>query len=254
MNTPDSAPPLALPARDTRYSQVARALFDDICAGRYAVGDRLPTEAELQRRFDVGRHTVREAIRQLRNAGLVTARAGLGTTVTAATGTRRYVQSMNSVAELLQFTRATRLTLLDQGEIIADAALAREVTGPTGQAWFRMSLLRTAGGDPKPIGHITVYVRPEFRGIADEVEAHSIVFSRLEQRYGVHLFELEQELSAVRLPAPEARRLQAARGSPALRIVRRYFSADRRVVQMSVGIYPEGRFSYATRMHLSVPS
>lgn len=247
----DSTVPVA--ARNTRYALVARALLDDITAGRYGVGDMLPTESELQRRFDVGRHTVREAIRQLRNMGVVSARAGVGTRVTAASAARRYVQSMNSVAELLQFTRHTRLKLLAKTDLIADRALADVLKCQPGQAWYCMELLRTSPGLREPLALVTVYVRPEFRGIAEEVETRTSVFSRIEQRYGVRLFELEQEIAATHLSAPDARALKAKAGSAALRILRHYFDADRRVTQVSLGVYPEGRFSYTTRLRLDVP-
>lgn len=245
--------PAPIASRNTRYSLVARALLDDITGGRYALGATLPTEAQLQERFGVGRHTVREAIRQLRNIGVVTARAGIGTTVTATSASRQYVQSMNSVAELLHFTKSTRLTLLVRGEVVADAALAGTLKCRPGQVWFRMELLRTSPAIKEPLACVTVYVRPEFRGIADEVEARTSVFSRIEQRYGVHLFELEQEICATHLAARDARILKAKAGSAALKILRRYYDADHRITQVSIGVYPEGRFSYTTRLRLNVP-
>src|SRR6186713_2308277 len=67
----------------TRYSTLARHLTEEIEGGRYKVGELIPTEAELQQRFDMSRHTVREALRDLKARGLVVARAGVGTVVRA---------------------------------------------------------------------------------------------------------------------------------------------------------------------------
>src|SRR4030088_1553216 len=66
-----------------RYSALARLLTSEIASGRYRVGDRIPTEAQLQQRFDVSRHTIREALREMKAQGLLTARAGIGTVVRA---------------------------------------------------------------------------------------------------------------------------------------------------------------------------
>ena len=252
-NSPESSSPLA--ARTARYSLVAHALLEDIRAGRYALGKMLPTETELQQRFGVGRHTVREAIRQLRNIGVVTARAGVGTTVTATNASRRYVQSMNSAAELVQFTKNTRLKRLSTGEVVADSTLATTLKCVPGHAWFHMELLRTSPSLKEPLALVHVYVRPEFGGIAEEVEdSRTSVFSRIEQRYGAHLFELEQEMSAAHLTARDARILKARPGSAALKILRRYYDSDQRITQVSVGVYPEGRFSYTSRLRLNVSS
>jgi len=62
----------------TKAVNLARVMTQEIEDGRYPVGGRIPTEAELQQRFDVSRHTVREALRQLKSRGLVSARAGIG--------------------------------------------------------------------------------------------------------------------------------------------------------------------------------
>jgi GntR family transcriptional repressor for pyruvate dehydrogenase complex len=67
--------PVRLPAR------IAEALAHEISEGRLKPGDRLPTEQYLAQNFQVSRNVVREAIAQLRSAGLVTSRQGLGTIV-----------------------------------------------------------------------------------------------------------------------------------------------------------------------------
>ncbi len=64
----------------------AETIFVDlqrrILAGELAAGDRLPPERELAQQYDANRHTLREAIRKLEQARLVTVRQGQGATVT----------------------------------------------------------------------------------------------------------------------------------------------------------------------------
>jgi DNA-binding FadR family transcriptional regulator len=59
-------------------SQVARIISDDILAGRFRVGDRLPTEREFAEAFGVSRNVIREAIAKLRFQGAVEPRQGAG--------------------------------------------------------------------------------------------------------------------------------------------------------------------------------
>lgn len=59
------------------------ALTADIAEGRYASGDRLPTESQLAATHGVNRHTVRRALADMSEQGLVHARRGSGVFVTA---------------------------------------------------------------------------------------------------------------------------------------------------------------------------
>jgi GntR family transcriptional regulator of arabinose operon len=62
-----------------KYRQIFEKLQKDISSGVYQPGKRLPSEAELVRRFHVSRMTVFRAMRELQALGLVTRRVGSGT-------------------------------------------------------------------------------------------------------------------------------------------------------------------------------
>lgn len=64
-----------------KYRQVYEALSLQITGGRLGPGDRLPSEADLVRRFGASRITVGRALRDLQAAGLIERRAGSGTFV-----------------------------------------------------------------------------------------------------------------------------------------------------------------------------
>lgn len=60
------------------WKSILTSLSADICEGRYGPGDKLPTEAQLSKRFGVNRHTVRRALSELAETGTVYARRGSG--------------------------------------------------------------------------------------------------------------------------------------------------------------------------------
>lgn len=73
--------PTAAPAAsdsDRLYQRLARALFDDLAAGKYEVGNRLPAERELALEYGVSRPAVREAMIALEVQGLIEVRLGSG--------------------------------------------------------------------------------------------------------------------------------------------------------------------------------
>ena len=85
-NTPrpqDNGPTPSAPVRRPRglVNGVVAGLDDDIRAARVRPGERLPTEADIMRRFDVSRTVVREALSRLQAGGLVQTRHGIGTFV-----------------------------------------------------------------------------------------------------------------------------------------------------------------------------
>ena len=65
-------------ARTAIWKNITATLTHDIATGKYAPGDRLPTEAQLAARFGVNRHTVRRAISDMNEGGLTYSRRGAG--------------------------------------------------------------------------------------------------------------------------------------------------------------------------------
>jgi DNA-binding GntR family transcriptional regulator len=74
---------MTVPPADERppYLRAADELRADIARGRYKVGDQLPGAPELEKRFDIAPMTLRNAMRLLREEGLVYAVQGRGTFV-----------------------------------------------------------------------------------------------------------------------------------------------------------------------------
>jgi GntR family transcriptional regulator, transcriptional repressor for pyruvate dehydrogenase complex len=68
----------------TRASEgIVEQVHDLITAGQLKVGDRLPSERDLAQQLQVGRSTVREAIRAMESLGMLQVRSGEGTFLSA---------------------------------------------------------------------------------------------------------------------------------------------------------------------------
>lgn len=61
-----------------KYQEISAELRRQIDAGALGVGDQLPTEQELGEQFHASRSTIRQALTELRDAGLVDVRHGVG--------------------------------------------------------------------------------------------------------------------------------------------------------------------------------
>ena len=67
--------------RNSLQEQIGLRIEEMITSGQLQVGDRLPSEIEMARQFDVHRSTIREALRVLAQRGLVEMKVGSGSYV-----------------------------------------------------------------------------------------------------------------------------------------------------------------------------
>lgn len=78
-----------------RYREIAHDLRAQLAAGRFQVGDKLPSIAELQDTYDVpGLNTIRQALALLIDEGLLESVQGRGTYVTALSTPRQGRQAL----------------------------------------------------------------------------------------------------------------------------------------------------------------
>ena len=80
--------------RTRAADEVFRILHEWILSGRLKPGDKLPSQDELARQFNVSRNTLREAIYKLTVMGFLTAKQGVGTVVNITTASS-YMTSLS---------------------------------------------------------------------------------------------------------------------------------------------------------------
>ena len=83
------------------YEQIVQQIEESIVKGELKPGDQLPAERDLAQRFGVSRTAVREAVKALREKGLVEAYSGRGTFITDGT-TQAVRQSLDLMVKIGQ--------------------------------------------------------------------------------------------------------------------------------------------------------
>ena len=101
------------------------ALGDHIRAGRWATGEKLPTEAEIVAEFAVSRTVVREAISRLQQAGCVETRHGVGTFVAGRADTEPFRIDPGQLATLHDVIAVLELRIAVEIEAAGLAAQRR---------------------------------------------------------------------------------------------------------------------------------
>ena len=230
-----------------RYVWLHECLLRDIKSGKYPVGSLLPTEAQLGKTFGVSRHTVREATRKLVDSGLISRRPSIGTIVMASQPAAPYVAALGSLEALMKYTNTTRLEVLGQAHVKADAQLAQDLRCEVGSEWLELHTKRHLVGQDAPISFTKVYLRPEFAGIQNHLHGdHPSIYTLLDQLYGEEVASVLQHIEATLMPIEAAALLQLKAGSPALRMLRCYFDSNGRLLSASANLYVADRFQLVT--------
>ena len=129
-----------------RYMQLAQTLLNEIQGGQFPIGTLLPTEFELCEQFGASRFTVRQAIKQLEQRGLVDRRPGIGTRVKAIQTETAYRQVMERLSDLHRYTSDTELEIESTQTVeIDDAELLERLSAKPGETWLLAEGIRRCG-------------------------------------------------------------------------------------------------------------
>ncbi len=236
------------PTADARplYQRLARALREDIASGVYPVGSQLPTEVALCERYGVSRHTVREALRLLRDDGLVTSRRGAGTVVIPPSAVGDDIQQLTTINDLVAFSTDTRLAIEAINTVVLDAGTAARTGLVSGDTWLAVRALRLAGEDATPVCRTEYYINRAFAAVGRILPRHKgPIFPLIEDLYGQSIVVVQQTIAATLVDRSLGEDLQVAEGSAALEVRRTYRTADDQVAQVTINTHPAARFQHS---------
>jgi GntR family transcriptional regulator len=235
------------------YQQLADTLVAEIERGTYKVGDMLPPELVIASMYGVSRFTAREAIRRLTELGLISRRAGLGTTVKATVAQSRYSASISDIEDLIHYTRQTRLKILAEEWVRIEERLAQIIAGAEGQTWLKIRGMRYPRTGNLPISCTNMFVHPSYERVREQIKDGGVAVYRLiEKIYGERIHEVRQDIGCTSLDKTTAALLDAKAGSPALLIYRYYLGKNEALISVSENIYPQDRFTLSTRWRLDL--
>lgn len=208
MKSPDEGDLAA--RREPLWRSVRSALSEDIAEGRYRVGDRLPSEAALATRFGVNRHTLRRALADLQEEGVLHIKRGAGATVMSTRIDNRLGARTRFTENLMSAHRTPGRQLLRLETAVATLAEARALDLEEGAPVHLVEALGEADGTP------VVYSRSAFPaerlpGLLEALRARRSITGALEaegvgdyhRRWTRLTAEAASPLIARRLAAPE---------------------------------------------------
>lgn len=240
----------------TKYHRIYLVLKQQLEEGLHAQG--LPPEMELARHFGVGRVTVRYALKQLADEGLIIRTAGRGTRPTSQAEKAEQGRAVSSsdhpatrlgglLGDIVQMSRSTSIKVVEWRVIHASETLAQALQIPAGAQVCK--LVRTRSTSAGPVSFITSYLPADLaHGFSRADVARHPILELLEQS-GVELGRARQTVSAKQADATVAAQLDVTIGAALLSVRRLVFDTKNRPVQFLHGLYRPDRYEY--QMELS---
>lgn len=247
------AQPLQAPddglAETPLYLQIVEMLRREIVTGLYPVGTALPSESVLVQRFGVSRHTVREALRSLRESGLVVSRKGLGTIVKRPSDELGYVHRVEAIGDLFPPDVVTRYAV-DHGGF-ASLPCDFKMSDNLDTRWLRVRGTRTRHGAATPFNEVDVYIASRFAGIGRLVDMQDgPLYGMIEMLYGGTIGKVEQVFGAFVCDGEIGRAIGLGCGDVGISIRRVYYmSGDPNVAMISFNRYLPEAFSFSMTLN-----
>lgn len=222
------------------YYQVASRIESAISDGTVPAGARIDNEVALAERLGISRPTVRRAIQDLVDKGLLVRRRGIGTQVVHGEVTRKV--ELTSLYEDLAATDRTPTTrVLDVAQIAADGALADRLGILVGSPVLHMRRLRLA--DDVPLAVLENYLPQEFLDITRADLERFGLYQLLSAR-GVGIRVARQRIGARSATAEEATTLDLEKHSAVLTMERVAFDSNGRAVEFGHHAYRPDLYSF----------
>ncbi|WLP89805.1 GntR family transcriptional regulator [Gordonia sp. NB41Y] len=223
------------------YHQLAQGIEAAIIRGDLAPGDRLENELDLAKRLRLSRPTIRQAIQELVDKGVVVRKRGVGTQVVLSP-VNRSVELTSLFDDLSSAGMYPTTQLLEYRRSVADEELRSDLGLAAGAEVVTIRRLRSAGGEPLAVmtNHLPADICPP----AGELEDGGL-YKGLRAR-GVHIRLARQVIGAKAAEPDEAAMLETEVGSPLLTMQRTAFDDAGKVVEVGRHAYRADRYFFET--------
>jgi GntR family transcriptional regulator len=240
MGTPTDARNL-----QTRIADHIRA---EIETGQLKAGEQLPTIEDLTVRYKCSAGPVRAAIDMLKQQGLVVSRQGLGTFVRARPTARRHGRE--------RYARSVWMggTAILSAEAAMQGLAAHQLIRYIGETRAPVDVAVRLGIEPGAVVHVrqrTTMIEDRPNQLADSYYPLDVLaaaprlaeedtgpgggFARIEEA-GIHLADIEEEISARMPTTPESVTLELPEGTPVVDLIRTTYDSAGRAVEVMLAV------------------
>jgi len=210
ISNPGGIKPPSLPV----YHQIARLIHARIYHGIYEAGNAIPTEYELGEEFGVSRLTVRQAIRELSDQGMVVSRRGSGTFVVEEPRTVPPVNFIGYLEDFILQGTTMQMTMEHMAEV-QPPAFVRDALGLDAEENV-VVVERVGRNRSVPINYVRIYLPLPIASLVQPEEYEQGSLMPVLIHHGISITHAQQSISAASVVSPISDLLELAEQAPVI--------------------------------------
>lgn len=240
--------PSALAQEQPRYTRIAETLAAQIESGELPRGTQLLGERELSKRFDASRVTLRRALTELRDRGLIEPDSSRGWFVSSPyVGEPNALMSFSEMAKSRGLSATSLVLRAESRPATIDEADDLRI-GP-GSDVFDLERVRRLDGVPVAIEHSRIPLRYA-RSLPHADFSSSSLYEEM-RRAGVNPAFANYTLQAIGASADQAKQLDVHAGTPLLMADAVTHDRGGRPIELSRSVFRGDRYRFRTTLFKS---
>ncbi len=229
------------------YLQIKEELYRRIMEGEYRYDEMLPSEKTLVEQFGVSRVTIRKALDVLESEGMITRRAGFGTTINHDhSELKNFTMVKSFTNEMKESGAANTVTFSSTISIVfADSELMKRFHCEFSEKLYNLKRVRGSGDKAIVYSNTWLHLPIDlpttkeflFGSLYGYLIAENVVFSRF-----------EEELEAM-LPSRELREiLKIEKDGAVLKRIRKGYDINNRLIEYTINYYDAKYYHYSVEV------
>lgn len=230
------------------YLQFKNHILERISQGEWKQDDRLPTENEFKKEYDVSRATIRQGLDEIERGGTIERRRGIGTVVSHKRIKPELMKLTSFSEDMISRGLAPQSQTIDIDFLVPSQEVCDSFGIPsTGKVWC---VKRLRLGDNQPVAVQDLYIPPELQLSARELNEIQSYYKLLNDRFNLKPSHASETLTAVAASKVEAAILHVAEGNPLLQVWRTTYSNEDQVIEVVRIVYRADRYEYHTQLYV----
>ncbi|MCC5911024.1 MAG: GntR family transcriptional regulator [Clostridiaceae bacterium] len=230
------------------YLQIKEILEERIFNNVYPVNSLMPSETTLAEEFDVTRTTIRNALKELKNVGLIYTEKGKGTIIKSPKIEQSLLNFYSFGREFKDSSHNIGSKVISKEKIVPTLDLIEKLQVDEKTSLFKIERLRLFNNIPMILE--TSYIPEDVaQGIIDEDLENKSIYDLLEWKYKVKIAKAQEYIEPKIANVIEAGLLEIPKISPVFYTERITLAAGNKPVELRMSIIRGDKFKFYTELY-----